>query len=78
MMREDEFYNLINVLEKAGPDALPSGLRGWQPSVEELDASVQKTSAEELLPVLTYFAIHGTGDLKKYCSRAISSVCLSA
>lgn len=77
-MREEEFYNLINALETADPDALPSGLRGWQPSVEELAASVQKTSAEELLPVLIYFAIHGTGDIKKYCTRVISRVHLTA
>lgn len=75
-MREAEFYNLIDKLEQAGSDALPSGLRGWQPSVEELAASIRKSSIEELVPVLTYFSIHGTGEVKKYCTRVISSVCL--
>lgn len=77
-MREEEFYNLIEKLEQAGAEALPSGLRGWQPSVEELAAAIQKSSVEELVPVLTYFSIHGTGEVKKYCTRVISRVHLTA
>lgn len=77
-MRECDFYNLIDVFERAGPEVLPSGLRNYQPTVSDIEEALLKASVEEMAPVLLYFAIHGNPDVKAYCTKTLAAVPLSA
>lgn len=77
-MRECDFYNLIDVFERAGPEVLPGGLRNYQPTVQDIEEALLEASVEEMAPVLLYFAMHGIPDVKAYCTRLLAAVPLSA